>query len=52
MGRGHELGSVAAGKLADLVVVDGDPSVDIALLQSPEKIRAVLKGGRFALDAL
>jgi imidazolonepropionase-like amidohydrolase len=52
MGRGHELGSVAAGKLADLVVVDGDPSIDIAVLQSPEKIRAVLKGGRFARDTL
>ena len=25
MGRGHELGTVAEGKLADLLVVDGDP---------------------------
>ena len=37
MGRGHELGSVAPGKLADLVVVDGDPSVDIAVLQDAQQ---------------
>src|SRR6185312_5314594 len=29
MGRGHEFGTVAAGKLADLLVVDGDVLADI-----------------------
>jgi imidazolonepropionase-like amidohydrolase len=52
MGRGAEIGTLAPGKLADLVVVDGDPSADIALLQNAQKIRAVLKGGRFVRDAL
>ncbi|HVN40433.1 MAG TPA: amidohydrolase family protein [Myxococcota bacterium] len=52
MGRGHELGTLEAGKLADLVVVDGDPSVDIAVLKDPGKLHAVVKDGRFALDAL
>jgi imidazolonepropionase-like amidohydrolase len=52
MGRGHELGRVAPGYLADLVVVDGDPSADIALLGRPGKILAVAKGGSFALDVL
>jgi imidazolonepropionase-like amidohydrolase len=33
MGMGAELGTVEPGKLADLLVVDGDPSVDIAVLQ-------------------
>ena len=33
MGRSHELGSVREGYLADLLVVDGDPLADIALLQ-------------------
>src|SRR5262249_40400489 len=28
MGRGHELGTVRDGMLADLLVVDGDPSTD------------------------
>ena len=52
MGRGRELGRVAAGYFADLVVVDGDPSVDIAVLKDARKIQAVLKGGAFAKDAL
>ena len=33
MGRGHELGTVAEGKLADLLVVDGDPVHDVTVLQ-------------------
>ena len=33
MGRSHELGSVREGYLADLLVVDGDPLADIAILQ-------------------
>ena len=32
MGRGEELGTVAAGKLADLLVVNGDPVADISVL--------------------
>jgi hypothetical protein len=35
-------GSIAPGKLADLVLVDGDPSLDIADIR---KISLVLKGG-------
>lgn len=47
MGRGDELGSIEVGKLADLLVVDGDPVSDIACLQDPERIAIVLKGGNF-----
>jgi imidazolonepropionase-like amidohydrolase len=47
MGRGHELGSIAPGKLADLLVVDGDPSRDIGVLTDPAKMVAVMKDGRF-----
>ena len=36
MRRGDELGTVAEGKLADLVVVDGDPLDDITVLQDTE----------------
>jgi imidazolonepropionase-like amidohydrolase len=50
--RGHELGRVAEGTLADLLVVDGDPSSDIGVLRDPSRLLAVLKGGEFATDHL
>jgi imidazolonepropionase-like amidohydrolase len=43
MGREKELGTVAAGKLADLLILDGDPTTDLAVLETP---REVIKGGR------
>ena len=45
VGRSNDLGTVEAGKLADLLVVDGDPSVDIAVL-ADRAPAAVLKAGR------
>ena len=47
-----DLGTIEAGKLADMVIVDGDPSVDITLLQNPERIIAVIKGGAVVSGAL
>lgn len=52
MGRSHELGLVKQGFLADLVVVDGDPLADIALLKEPKSILAVVKGGTFVKNNL
>ncbi len=52
MGRGHELGTVSAGKLADLLVVNGDPVSDITVLQDRDKLLAIVKGGRFVKDSL
>jgi len=51
-GLGHELGAVELGRLADLLVVEGDPSVDVAVLGDERRLRAVLKGGVFVKDAL
>ena len=47
LGRPRELGAVAPGALADLVVVDGDPVVDLGVLSGRgERIALVMKGGR------
>jgi imidazolonepropionase-like amidohydrolase len=50
-GREDDLGTVEPGKLADLLVVDGDPSVDIAVLADTPPA-AVLRGGRVVAGAL
>ena len=45
MGRPGELGVVAPGALADLLLIDGDPSADIEILQDRSAIRMIMKGG-------
>lgn len=45
LGRGHEIGTLEAGKLADILIVDGDVSKDISLLEKREKFLAVMQGG-------
>jgi imidazolonepropionase-like amidohydrolase len=48
MMRAHELGQVKEGHLADLLLVDGDPLANIAILRDPKRILAVMKDGVFA----
>jgi imidazolonepropionase-like amidohydrolase len=45
LGREQELGSLHPGKLADVLVVDGDVPADITLLECREKFLAVIQGG-------
>ena len=45
MGMPGELGVVKAGALADLLLVDGDPLADIAILQDRNALRMVMKDG-------
>lgn len=41
------LGTVETGKMADLIVVDGNPLQDITLFeQAQDKVQLVVKGGR------
>ena len=43
---GHEVGKVEAGRLADLLVVPGDPTQDIRILQFPKRFDHIFKGGK------
>lgn len=53
MGRhGTELGEIKAGKLADLLVVDGDPTEDVLVFRNPMNIQLVLKDGQVEKDLL
>ncbi|MSR32613.1 MAG: amidohydrolase family protein [Gemmataceae bacterium] len=45
MGRGHEFGALEKGKLADILVVEGDVLGNIKLLQDRGKFLAVVQGG-------
>lgn len=41
-----KVGTVAAGQLADLIVVDGDPSKDVTVLGDRSKLRHVMANGQ------
>lgn len=50
IGMERELGTVEAGKLADIIAVEGDPLRNIACLQEKKNIRLVMKEGRICAD--
>jgi len=45
-GFNGETGTVQAGKLADLILIDGDPSKDVSILGDKDKLKAVYVGGQ------
>jgi imidazolonepropionase-like amidohydrolase len=47
-----KVGTVEEGKLADLVVVDGNPLEDIKILQDKEKILLVMKDGNIHVNRM
>ena len=47
LGQQGRLGCVAAGAIADLLVIDGDPLEDITLLQHEATMPVVMKAGAF-----
>jgi imidazolonepropionase-like amidohydrolase len=50
LGLEKDLGTVEEGKLADLVVVEGNPLEDIGRLADRKAIRLVVQGGRIVKD--
>lgn len=45
LGRDHELGTLEMGKLADILIVDGDVLANIAILEDRRRFIAVMQGG-------
>ena len=52
LGVGARVGALEPGKLADFIVIDGDPLADIAVLASRAAIAMVVKEGRGQVDRL
>jgi imidazolonepropionase-like amidohydrolase len=47
MGMGDRLGQIRPGYLADLLLVDGDPLENVAILQERDRLKAIMKDGVF-----
>ncbi len=45
-----KIGTLEAGKLADVLIVDGDPLADIKVLEDKERIEIVMKEGQIVID--
>jgi len=52
LGWEDRIGTVEKGKLADVILVNGDPLADMALLTDPAKIALVIKDGAIAADRM
>jgi len=52
MWLGKDLGTVEAGKLADVLAIDGDPSRDISVLRDKANIKMVMKEGEPWVDKI
>jgi imidazolonepropionase-like amidohydrolase len=50
LGAADRLGTLEPGKLADLLVVDGEPDRDVRVLQDPVRLLVVMQEGRVVAD--
>jgi imidazolonepropionase-like amidohydrolase len=51
-GMESEIGTVEEGKLADLLLVEGDPLENISVLQKRDNLKLIMKGGRVVKNRL
>ena len=50
LGKSSELGTIEQGKIADIIIVDGNPLEDIRVIQNSERIKLVVKEGKIEVD--
>ena len=51
-GMQDRIGTMEEGKLADLLVVQGNPLEDISVLQEDKNLKIIMKDGRMAKNSL
>jgi imidazolonepropionase-like amidohydrolase len=51
-GMEDRIGTIEEGKLADLLVVEGNPLEDISVLQEDRNLKIIMKDGRMAKNCL
>lgn len=52
LGLESQIGTIEVGKLADLVVVEGNPMEDVGMLLSEESVHLVMQGGKLVKEKL
>lgn len=52
VGRGETWGTLEAGKAADLLIVNGDPSEDVRVLKDKDKIVLIMQDGQVRKDVI
>jgi len=48
----HEVGTLTVGKLADLLIIDGDPLADISMLENKPHLLMIMQGGNAHKDLI
>jgi imidazolonepropionase-like amidohydrolase len=47
-----DVGEIKAGKLADILLIDGNPTADVAILEDKDRMPVVMKDGLFHRNEL
>ena len=50
LGLEAEIGTLTKGKMADLILVEGDPLQDVTILEQGKSVALVMKGGKVCMD--
>ena len=48
----NDIGTLEPGKIADILVVDGDPLDDISILEDTKNLLMIIQGGNFYKDTI